>query len=173
MIKFNDVYVTTLARGLCQPNEQIISASAGSFQSFWTFKIPFFRHHYLFIATTDRLLVVDHRKGLIFDRLDSVASHAWNTIGSVKIRGLLRKRLVIKDTANRTLVHARLPPLLLNPIAKNEPAMRMLVQTWEQRRELGAAPAYDAMASQRGPAQLQPQQPQQRALPPRSFAQPS
>ena len=70
MIKYNDVYVSTLARGLCQPNEQFVAASAGSYQSFWTFKIPFFRHSYLLFATSDRLVVIDHRRGFLFDRMD-------------------------------------------------------------------------------------------------------
>src|SRR4051812_30375370 len=61
MIKYTDVYVSTFARGLCEPNEQFIAASAGAYQSFWTFRIPFFKHSYLLIATSERLIVVDHR----------------------------------------------------------------------------------------------------------------
>jgi len=139
MIKFNDVYVSTVARGLCEPNEQFIAASAGSYQSFWTFRIPFFRHSYLLFATSDRLVVIDHRRGLLFDRMDTVESYRWSDIGSMKVGGALSKRLVVKDKGNRVVLNARLPELFGAPLPKARSAAQLLVQTWEQRRMIGPA----------------------------------
>src|SRR4051812_6549906 len=102
MIKYTDIYVSTLARGLCAPNEQFVAASAGMYQSFWTFKIPFFKHSYLLIATSERLIVIDHRKGLVFDRVDKIDSYRWADIGTLKLGGVFAKKLTLKDAANRT-----------------------------------------------------------------------
>jgi hypothetical protein len=140
MIKYNDVYVSTLARGLCQPNEQFVAASAGSYQSFWTFKIPFFRHSYLLFATSDRLVVIDHRRGFLFDRMDKVESYRWNEIASMKLSGAFSKKLVVKDASNRVVLNARLPKLFGSPIPQAKSAAQVVVQTWEQRRQLGSAP---------------------------------
>lgn len=138
MIKYTELYVSTLARGLCNSGEQFVAAAAGSHQSLFTFGIPFFKHSYLLLATTERLLVIDHRKGLLFDRLDAVASTRWSDIGAMKLSGLFTKKLVVKDASGRVLLKMKMPPLLLNPIANNAQALRMFVQTWEQRRALGA-----------------------------------
>jgi hypothetical protein len=155
MIKFNDVYVSTLARGLCQPNEQFIAASAGSYQSFWTFKIPLFRHNYLLLATSDRLVVIDHRRGLLFDRMDQVQSFRWSEIGSMKLGGMLSKKLVVKDASNRVVLNARLPKLFGSPIPKAKSGAQVVMQTWEQRRQLGAAPAFGQLPPQAGMPQMQ------------------
>src|SRR5579859_7433477 len=101
MIKYSDIYVQTLARGLCNPGEQFVTACAGSEQSFWSFRIPFFKHAYLLIATSERLIAIDHRKGLIFDRMDRIDSYRWSDLGAVKLGGLLTKKVVVKDAANR------------------------------------------------------------------------
>jgi hypothetical protein len=144
MIKYSDIYVSTLARGLCNPGEQVIGAGAGTYQSFWSFGIPFFRHSYLVIATSERVIVVDHRKGLIFDRMDAVNSYRWADIGTLELGGLLTKKLVLKDAASRPLLTMKLPRV--HPIPKNVAALRKVVHTWEQRRSLGAAThAYGAL----------------------------
>ena len=155
MIKFNDVYVSTLARGLCQPNEQFVAASAGSHQSFWTFNIPFFRHSYLLFATSDRLVVIDHRRGLLFDRMDTVQSYRWSEIGSMKLSGVLSKKLVVKDASNRTVLTAKLPKLFGSPIPKAKSAAQVVVQTWEQRRQLGQAQSPFGQLPQAGAPQMQ------------------
>ena len=176
MIRFSDVYVNTVARGLCQGNEQFVSASAGSYQSFWTFNIPLFRHDYLFIATSERLVVVDHRKGFVFDRMDQVTGYRWSDIGSIKVGGVFTKKLVVKDHTNRTVVQAKLPKMLANmfgwPLKNNPAATQMLLQTWEQRRQLGAAPAaYGQLPG--GQPQPQPYAQQPEAAQPQYAAPPA
>jgi len=147
MIKYSDVYVQTVARGLCHPGEQFVAACAGSYKSFWSLGIPFFRHAYLLIATSERLLVVDHRKGLIYDRMDRIDSYPWSDLGTVKLGGVFSKKIVVKDTANRAVLKVKVPGFL-GPVANNGGAARALVQTWEQRRALGAAPARAALPRQ-------------------------
>jgi hypothetical protein len=147
MIKFTDLYVNTVARGLSNPDERIVAAGAGSHQPFWSFGLPWFRHSYLLIATNERLLVLDHRKGLIFDRLDAVTSHRWSDIAKLVLTGIFTKKLVAKDAANRVLFAMKLPPVLNSPMANNSRAVETLVQTWEHRRALAAAPAaYGALS---------------------------
>jgi hypothetical protein len=141
MIKFTDLYVNTVVRGLSNPDERLVAAGAGSHQPFWSFGLPWFRHSYLLIATNERLLVLDHRKGLLFDRLDAVTSHRWSDIASIKLSGVFAKKLVAKDATNRVLFAMKLPPVMSSPIANNTRALETLVQTWEHRRALAAAPA--------------------------------
>jgi hypothetical protein len=143
MIKYTDLYVRTLARGLCEPGEHFVAAGAGSHQSFWTFKIPFFKHHILVVATSERLIVLDHRKGLLFDRLDKVESYRWSDIGSITLKGAFTKKLVVKDSSNRSLLvmSLRYP----TPIPNNVPQLRTVVQTWEQRRALAPQQAHAAL----------------------------
>ena len=146
MIKYTDIYVSTLARGICNPGEQVVAAAAGTHQSFWTFRIPFFRHDYLLLATSERLIVVDHRKGLLFDRMDAVESFRWVDIGSLSLGGFFGAHLVVKDSANRTVLRMRTPRI--EPIAKNGAALKKVVHAWEQRRALGSGmQAYGALPS--------------------------
>jgi hypothetical protein len=145
MIKYTESYVTTFARGLSGPSEQFIAAGAGSHQSFWSFKIPWFKHSYLLLATTERLIVIDHRKGLVFDRVDAIASYRWQDIGALKLSGLFGNKLVVKDTGNRVILKMRLPGFFASPLKNNGQQVRQLVQTWEQRRALPAAPMFGAL----------------------------
>lgn len=165
MIKYSDVYVQTLARGLCEPGEQFVTAGAGSHQSFWTLNIPWFRHDYLLIATAERLIVADHRRGLLFDRMDQVASYRWSDITAMKLGGVFTKKLVLKDAQNKTVLTMKLPKLLLNPLKNNTQNVKAVVQTWEQRRALGAG---QAAAGSLPPASYQQPyaQPQQLQQPP-------
>jgi hypothetical protein len=163
MIKFSDVYVTTVARGLCGPNEQFVSAGAGSRQSFWTFGIPWFRHAYLLIATNERLMVIDHRKGLVFDRMDRVDSYRWADLGEVKVKGVFTKKLVAKDAANRTVLEMKLPKAFVTPIANNATGINAVVQTWQQRRTLPPAAPDGQLPAQAFTAPFAQPQPQYRA----------
>ena len=152
MLKYTDVYITTMARGLCQPGEQLVASAAGEYQSFWTFKIPFFKHAYLLVATTERLIVLHHRKGLLYDRLDRIDSYPWSQIGSLKVKGLATKKLVVADGQNRALLKMKSAGSFMGPLKNSASSARAIVQTWEQRRALGAAQAYGALP-QRAPAQ--------------------
>jgi hypothetical protein len=145
MIKYTDDYVTTIVRGLSASGERFISACAGVRQSFWSFRLPFFKHAYLFIATSARLIVIDHRRGLLYDRLDRVESLPWSNLGAVKVAGFLfGKKLIVRDAANRVVLKASLTSVL-GPRPNNAASARALVQAWEQRNALSAAPNYGAL----------------------------
>jgi hypothetical protein len=135
-IKMNDLYVKTLAQGLMLPGEQLLGRTSGDFQSFWTFKIPFFRHSYLLLATSNRLIVLDHRKGLIHDRLDKIESYPWSAIGSMKLSGLgFSKKLVVRDgNVPRPIVVKIKGGLMSNGVL---PGAKLALATWEQQRGLG------------------------------------
>ena len=140
MIKYSDVYVSILAKGLCHPGEQFVGACALHHQPFWSFGAPLFRHAYLLVATSHRLIALDHRRGFVFDRLDRADSFAWADLGALTIGGLLRKKVAVKDRAGRTLLAGKVTGFF-GPMANNGASARALVATWEQHRRLGAAPA--------------------------------
>lgn len=145
MIKYTDLYVNTIARGLLTPGEQLLAAAAGTHQPFWSLQIPWFKHAYLVLATSERLIVVDHRRGLFFDRLDTVAQHRWSELGGVQLSGLFSKKLVVRDASNRVLFKVKPPPALLSPRPNNGAALKAVAQTWQQRRGLAAGPATPAL----------------------------
>jgi hypothetical protein len=146
MIKYSDVYVSILAKGLLHPGEQFVSAVSLSHQPFWSFGMPIFRHAYLLVATTHRLIAVDHRRGLLFDRLDRADSWAWGDVGQVKLGGLVAKRITVKAHGGQTLVKGKVTGFL-GPLAKNGQSARVLVQAWEQQSQqrLQQAPQYGAL----------------------------
>ncbi len=136
MIKYSDVYVSLLAKGLLHSGEQFVGACALHHQPFWSFGIPFFKHAYLLVATTHRLIALDHRKGLVFDRLDRADSFAWADV-ELKLGGLLTKKITVKGRDGRALVRGKVSGFF-GPMANNGVSARTLVQTWEQRHRLGA-----------------------------------
>jgi len=144
MIKYTEAYVNALARGLSGPTEQLIAAGAAQRQSFWTFRIPWFKHSYLLIATSERLLMIDHRRGLLFDRLDNIVTYSWADIASFKVSGLFSKKIVAKDANNRTLFALKSPPVL-GPLSGNGAALSTIVQTWAERRALAPAQAHQVL----------------------------
>ena len=145
MIKYSDVYVSILAKGLLHPGEQFVSACAVNHLPFWAMGIPFFKHSYLLVATSHRLIAVDHRKGLLFDRLDRADSWAWGDVAQVKLGGIFTKKVVVKAHGGKTLVAGKVSGFL-GPLAKNGQSARVLVQAWEQQAQrLAPAPQYGAL----------------------------
>lgn len=144
MIKYSDVYVSILAKGLCQPGEQVVGACAVTHQPFWSFGMPFFKHAYLLVATTHRLVALDHRKGLLFDRLDRADSYAWTDLAAFKLGGLLAKKIAVKDRGGRTVVKGKVAGLF-GPMRNNAANARAITQTWEQHQRLGASPMPSAL----------------------------
>jgi hypothetical protein len=144
MIKYSDVYVSILAKGLLQPGEQFLGACAVSHQPFWSLGMPFFRHSYLLVATSHRLVAVDHRKGLVYDRLDRADSYAWGDVTALKLSGVFTKKIAVKDRSGRTVVKGKVGGFL-GPMPNNAAAARTLAQTWEHQRRLSAPPMQQAL----------------------------
>ena len=141
MIKYSDVYVSILAKGLLHPGEQFVSACAVNHQPFWSFGIPLFKHSYLLVATTHRLIALDHRKGFLFDRLDRADSYAWGDVSQMKLAGIFTKKVVVKDRAGRTVVKGKVSGFL-GPMSNNGQSARSIVQAFEQTQRLPSAPQY-------------------------------
>jgi len=146
MIKYSDVYVSILAKGLLHPGEQFVSAVSLSHQPFWSFGAPIFRHAYLLVATTHRLIALDHRRGFIFDRLDRADSWAWGDVAQVKLGGIFAKKITVKAHGGQTLLKGKVTGFF-GPLAKNGQSARVLVQAWEQQgqQRMQQAPQYGAL----------------------------
>ena len=139
-IKFNPTYVETLAKAHA-PGETVLGTSAGVHKPFWALGIPFFFKTYLLIATQSRLLVAEHRRGLLLDRLESVERIAWSEITTAKLSGLfLKKKLKLAFSHGRAALAITLPGFF-GPIPKPAQGAKALVTTWEQRRALPSTPA--------------------------------
>jgi hypothetical protein len=143
-IKVTDLYVNTIAKGLLQPGEQLLARTSGFYQSFWTFQIPFFRHDYIVLVTSHRLILLDHRKGLIHDRLDKIDSFAWSQVQQAKLGGFLfGKKLALKLPTGALTI--RVPGGFFAPKG-NVDGAKAAIATWEGNRALpAAAPAYGAL----------------------------
>jgi len=58
---FSDLYVNTVAKGLLQPDEQVLHRVSASHAPWWSMGIPTFQNQYLVLATNQRLLLVKHK----------------------------------------------------------------------------------------------------------------
>jgi hypothetical protein len=90
---FSDLYVDTLAKGLLQPGEQVLHRVSARHAPWWAMGIPMFASQYLVLATTQRLVLVRHKRGFFTgDRMESVDSLAWSQVSDVKLSGLFAKK---------------------------------------------------------------------------------
>lgn len=96
---FNDLYVDTLSKGLLQPGEQLMHRVSGYHAPWWAMGLAPLSSQYLVLATSQRIVLVRHRKGwLTGHRMESVQSIAWNEVSQLKLSGFF---------ANKTLrMHA-------------------------------------------------------------------
>lgn len=148
-IKMNDLYVKTIAQGLMEPGETLVAHSEGTRQSFWTFNIAFFKHYYLLLATSERLIVVNHRKGLFDFRLDRVESYPLNEVSNLKLSGWGAMKKLTIESAQRA---SKLKISIMGGLFSNRvvPRTKALIEHWSQhyalpaRRERAALPASSA-----------------------------
>lgn len=90
---FSDLYVDTVAKGLLQPGEQVLHRVSASHAPWWSMGVPMFASQYLVLATTQRLVLVRHKKGLFTgDRMESVDTLPWSQISEVKLSGMFAKK---------------------------------------------------------------------------------
>lgn len=90
---FSDLYVDTVAKGLLQPGEQVLHRVSASHAPWWTMGIPMLSSQYLVLATSQRLVLVRHKKGFFTgDRMESVDTLPWNQVSEVKVSGFLAKK---------------------------------------------------------------------------------
>lgn len=139
-IKFNPTYIDTLARAYA-PNETVVASTAGVHKPLWALGIPFFFKTFLLIATQRKLLVVEHRRGLLLDRIESVDTIAWSEVSTAKVSGLLlKKKLKMAFTTGREAISMALFGFF-GPIPKSADGAKAVVATWEQGKALPSTPA--------------------------------
>jgi hypothetical protein len=136
-IKMNDLYVKTVSQGLMEPGETLVAYSEGTRQSFWTFNIAFFKHYYLLLATSERLIVVDHRKGLFDFRLDSVDSYPLRDVSTLKLSGwgAMKKLTIESPRQAKKLKISLMGGLFSNRVV---PRTKALIEHWSQHKALPA-----------------------------------
>jgi len=90
---FSDLYVNTVAKGLLQPDEQVLHRVSASHAPWWSMGIPTFQNQYLVLATNQRLLLVKHKKGFFTgDRMESVDTLPWQSVSQVQMSGFFAKK---------------------------------------------------------------------------------
>jgi len=129
-IKFTDTYVASIARAHFQQGEQVVARTAGVHKPWWSLGIAWFFKTYLLIASAQRVLVLEHRRGLLYDRLEKVEALSWSEISSAKMGGLLTKNLRLVLRGGRTM--AMKLTGMLGPVARNSDGARALVAAWER-----------------------------------------
>lgn len=134
-IKFNETYINTLAKAHA-PGDTVVASSAGVHKPIWALGLPFFFKSYLLIATDRSLLLVEHRRGLFYDRMEKVERFAWGEVSAAKVSGLLLKKKLKLAFSNGRAALAIVLPGLLGPIPKAKLAAKTLVTTWERGKAL-------------------------------------
>ena len=67
-----DLYVNTVAKSL-EPGEQVLHRDSASHAPWWSMSIPTSQNQYFVLATSQRVLLVKHKKGFFTgDRMESV-----------------------------------------------------------------------------------------------------
>jgi hypothetical protein len=145
-IKFNDLYVKTIASGLLESDERLLARSVGEHQPWWSMRMPIFRHTYLMLATDQRLRVIDHRRGLIHERMDTVTSVPWSALDNVKVSGFLFMRKVKMSAPSQGLsIKCKVSGGLLPPVKDNIGGIKAVHATWQTARALPAGSARPAL----------------------------
>jgi hypothetical protein len=163
-IRYSDAYIETIARAHLQPGEQIIGRAAGIHRPWYTLGVMLFWKNYLVIATNQRLLLAEHRRGLLYDRLEAVHSVPWNQVANAKVSGLLKKKLNLAFGQKKIKLNL---PGFLGPMPKNVLGAKAVASTWQQAKALGAgqqhaslppgAPQHYAAPQMQAQAQYYPQ----------------
>jgi hypothetical protein len=132
MIKYTESYIQTIARGLLEPQEQLLHTAAAQKAPFIKFG-PWFTHHYLILATSHRIILVDHRQGLLYARMDQVESFAWAQIEELKLAGVFKKKLVLRSGARKLSLALT---KFFGPLKKNLPSAKAIVAQHSQQQQL-------------------------------------
>lgn len=146
-IKFNETYVDSIARGHLEPGEQVVARAAGVHKPLWALGIPFFFKTFLILATDRRLLLMEHRRGLIYDRLERVESVPFGEVQTAKVAGLLlKKKLKLAFASGRAKLALALPGFF-GPLPRNTQGAKDLVSAWERGKSLPAPAAQPALGA--------------------------
>lgn len=141
-IKFTQTYIDTIARSHLPAGEQVVAATAGVYKPLFGMAPPFFWKKFLVVGSRTRLLLVEHRRGILFDRLEKIESYAWSELSTLKVSGLLlKKKLKMMFSTGREALTIELPGFLFSPIARAIDGAKQLVGSWDQGKLLPSTPA--------------------------------
>lgn len=133
MLKFTDTYVQTIARGIMAGDEQLLGAISATKDPFIKLG-PFFTHHYLVLSTNRRLILVNHRKGLLYDRLDHIEAFEWAQVEDFSLAGMLVKKN-LKIRAGARALKLKLTGWL-GPMKQNTTSIQQLTGQFQQLKSL-------------------------------------
>jgi Bacterial PH domain len=141
-IKFTDLHVNTLAKGLLDPGEQLVDRAIASRQPWWSLKIPLFKRTWLLLATNQRLIIIEHRRGLVDDRMDKVDSLPWTSIEQTKLSGMgFSKKISVKAAQRGIAFTGKVDGGFLAAHKGNINGAKAIVSTWQGAKALPAARA--------------------------------
>lgn len=170
---FTDTHVQIMSKALLEPNEQLVARTVIVDAPWYTFGMWLFHKTYLVLATTQRLIMVEHAPDF-FNRgmkTEKVHSIPWAQVSEMKVKGLfLKKKLRFVAQSNMRFFKGKMkiPNAffgLLAPVQDNLQNAKLLEQHFQSARQLGAPQqGYGSLApGQPGsgyPAAPQLQQPQ-------------
>lgn len=84
-IRFTDLHIDTLARGLFTAGEELLQCAVG-IRKPW-YGPGLFKRTVLLLATNQRLILVTHKAGIFGERLDQIDSLTWRNISLVMFNG--------------------------------------------------------------------------------------
>jgi hypothetical protein len=119
MFYFSDLHVQLVARGILNPGEQLVGQTSTHYFPFWA--LGFINRRNLVLATTQRLIVVEHRFGFfpVGYRVHVVHSMPWAAVQELKLKGIFTKKLVVKGAGDHGAVQfkATVPNTLFGLLA--------------------------------------------------------
>ncbi len=164
MIHFTDLHVQLLSQALLNPGERVISKTVLEHTPWWMMLpgigklIPGVRVH-LLIATTDRMIIVTHKKGFIRSVfIEEVTVLPWENVQTLQLCGWFKNSLRIAGRGEAALVggrpvsvgkpfalKAKIPHTLFmqgsfDPLVKNKLGAKGVVEARVQAQRLSAPP---------------------------------
>jgi hypothetical protein len=161
---FSDLHVETLARGILEPNEQVLGTTVAEHNPWWSMGL--IRRTYLMIATDQRLVMVAHHFNWLHTsmRLAAIESYGWQAVEQMQLKGIFSKKIALKATGNQGPVkHTLKVPNtffgLLAPMRNNLAGARTITERFSQGglAAPSALPAYNAMGYSSVPPLAPPQ----------------
>ncbi len=142
-IYFSDLYVNTVSKGILVPGEQLVARASATHVPWWSMGIPMLASQYLMLATTQRVVLVRHRRGwLTGDRMEEVKAVPWNQVERAQLKGFLSKKLTLKGGEVDVSLSMRAG---FFEVPKNIEGAKALVDTWQKAKALPSGGATYAL----------------------------
>lgn len=151
-MRFSDLHVNLIAQGLLSPGEQLLARSVVEHQPWWSLKFPQFKTTYLVLATSHRLILVEHKVAFFTwaPYVHNVHAVPWGNVEAMKLKGLVAKtKLRIQAHSEGLMIGGqpagpgrlirgtfKIPGDFLGPIRANRQGAKTVVQAWDQAKSL-------------------------------------